>query len=167
MMLETSAFDPAYCVARSGRKKARISSANAAGVSSAGKCPPARHLGPALDISIGLFRKRAGRRQNLAGMFGISGRHHDLFADRNDPWAVAACVVWPETRIDRARQPIEHDIGEKHIAAEMSVDVAIAIAPAAKLLDDPRGEADGRVGERVGERLRPGTHDRRIAGLLL
>src|SRR6267143_1606320 len=49
----------------------------------------------------------------------------------------------------------------------MRIDIAVTSAPRTKLLDNPGGETDRRVGERIGERLRLGAHDPGIAALLL
>ena len=47
----------------------------------------------------------------------------------------------------------------------MRIDIALAIAPRAPLLDDPRRQAGGRIGEPEREGLRFGPHDLDIAGL--
>ena len=56
---------------------------------------------------------------------------------------------------------------EQLVLGEAALDVAVAVAPRPELLDDPRGEAGGRVLERVAERLRLGALDLLVAGALL
>jgi hypothetical protein len=57
-------------------------------------------------------------------------------------------------RTDTPREPIERDVGEQRILRDDGFDVAVAIAPRTKLLDDVSRKARGRIRERVGERLR-------------
>src|SRR5439155_16882031 len=98
------------------------------------------------------------RAQDLFGELGVAGRHRYGF---ERPGAMPARVVRPEGRADRAREPVERDVGEKIVARDA------AIAPGAELLRDPRGEPGGRIGEPIGERLRLRALDRLVAGLLL
>src|SRR5258708_15801254 len=75
--------------------------------------------------------------------------------------------VGPEGRIDLAGEPIEHDVGQKHVTTEVTIDITIAITPVTELLDNPGSQADGGVREGVGERLRFCPHDSRVARLFL
>src|SRR5262245_19759919 len=83
------------------------------------------------------------------------------------PWPVHPRVIWPERRTNRAGEPIKADIREQSIPRDHALDIAAAIRPGAELLDDPRGEAGRRVGQRKGERLRPRPLDPLISGFLL
>src|SRR3954466_1456801 len=111
----------------------------------AGEVPPAPHACPALYIPVHAFGERARRGQDFARMFGIPRRHHHLLAGRNNPRTMQAGTVQPEARIDRAREPIEHDVGQKHVTTEVTVDITVAITPIPELLDDPGSQADGGV----------------------
>ena len=69
-------------------------------------------------------------------------------------------------RAEGARDPVERDVGQQQVAGEDRLDVAAAVAPGPELLDDPRQLAHRRVVQRVGERLRTGALDGRVAALL-
>ena len=49
--------------------------------------------------------------------------------------------------------------------SDHALDVAAAVGPGAELLDDPRGEAGRRVGQRESQSLRPRPLDPLIPGL--
>src|SRR5262249_59264554 len=63
-------------------------------------------------------------------------------------------TVGIERRADRAGEPVETNIREHLIARQRPLDVAVAIRPGAEFLDDPGGEAGGRVVEGEAQRLR-------------
>jgi hypothetical protein len=106
--------------------------------------PAARHPRPALDVSVSALRERARRRQYFPRMLGIPGRHRHLLTSGHGRRAMPAGVIGAAARIEGPREPRNHYVRQQHVAADMPVDVAVAVAPAAKLLDDPRGEPDGR-----------------------
>src|ERR1700730_13049124 len=115
----------------------------------------ARHHTPAPDVAMSARRQRAWRTQDLARKVGISRRNVDRSSFGNGPRPVHARVIRPERRADRTGEPVEADIGKQAVAAECGFDVAAAIRPGAKLLDDPGGEAGRRVGQPEGKRLGP------------
>ena len=58
-----------------------------------------------------------------------------------------ARVVRPERGADGAGDPVEHDVGQQLVLGEAALDVAVAVAPGAELLDDPGGQPGRRVGQ--------------------
>src|ERR1700722_10626454 len=54
---------------------------------------------------------------------------------------------WIERRSDGAGEPVEADVGEHLLAREDAFDVAAAVGPRAKFLDDPRREPHRRIGQ--------------------
>src|SRR5438094_149985 len=56
-------------------------------------------------------------------------------------------AVHAHRRADRPGEPVEHDVGEDLVLREAPLDVAVAVAPRPELLDDPRGQPGGRIGE--------------------
>ena len=63
-------------------------------------------------------------------------------------------VVHAHRRRRRLRDPVHHEVRQQRVLAESALDVAVAVAPRAELLDDPRREPDRRIVERGGQRLR-------------
>ncbi len=76
-------------------------------------------------------------------------------------------AIEPGRRARGAGQPVDHDVVEQQVHREALQRIAAAVAPGLELLDDPGGEADGRIGERHAERLRPRRLDALVGGLLV
>src|SRR5262249_57525309 len=76
-------------------------------------------------------------------------------------------TVGIERRADRAGEPVETNIREHLIARQRPLDVAVAIRPGAEFLDDPGGEAGGRVVEGEAQRVRLRALNPLIAGLFV
>src|ERR1700730_3470924 len=131
-----------------------------------GEMAAARHYGPAPDIGVGPLSQRAGWTQDLGRELSIPGRNVDGLSIGNGPRPVPNGVIGPKRRADRAGEPIKTDIREQSVASECGFDIAAAIRPGAELLDDPRGQARGRVAERKGERLRLGALNPLVAGFV-
>src|SRR5712691_7148142 len=68
-------------------------------------------------------------------------------------WVVSLFVVPAHGSVDRFRYPVEGDGRQQFILCEPAFDVAMAIAPSAKLFDNPGGEARRRISETVRESL--------------
>src|SRR5437762_2176006 len=63
-------------------------------------------------------------------------------------------VVEAHGRRDCAGDPVDHDVREEVLFRKAALDVAVAVAPGAPLLDDPGGEtggADAAFAGRTGE----------------
>src|SRR5215467_12062860 len=124
------------------------------------------HARPTLNVCVETFSERARRRQDLAWMLRVPGWNVDGGALWHDPWLVVPRIVWPEARADRSGHPVQHDVRKQYVACKMPVDVSVAVAPGAKFLDDPRCQADRRIGQRVGQGLRFCSHDPGISRFL-
>src|SRR5690606_19840989 len=109
---------------------------------------------------------RARRAVELLREDRARGRLLDALGRRPEAAGLHRLVVEPRGRRDRPGDPVDHHVGEELILREAALDVAVAVAPGAELLDDPRGEPGGRVVEAVAERLRLGALDLLIAGLV-
>ena len=48
---------------------------------------------------------------------------------------------------DAPPEPVKRDVGKDLVLGEAALDVAVAVAPRAQLLDDPGGNSGGGVGE--------------------
>jgi hypothetical protein len=131
-----------------------------------GEMAAARHYRPTPDVAVCPFCQRAGRPQDLTRELGISRGYIDGSPLGNRPGPVHARVVRPERGADRAGEPVEADIGEQPITSDHALDIAAAVGPGAELLDDPRGEARRRIGQRESQGLRPCPLDPLIPGLL-
>jgi hypothetical protein len=63
-----------------------------------------------------------------------------------------------------AGEPVEHHVGEQVVAVHGVLgQLRRGVGPLLELLDDPGELPDRRVGERVGQRLRPGGLDLEVA----
>src|SRR5215831_6458439 len=124
-----------------------------------------RHRRPALDVQP-LLGHRARWPYDLTWKGEISSRHLDTRARGNGPVSVPVCVVGPEGGVNGAGGPVQHHGRQQFVLGEAPLDFSAAVAPAPELLDDPGRQADGRVGESVGERLRFGSLNPLVAGLL-
>src|SRR5262249_27438266 len=67
---------------------------------------------------------------------------------------VAAVVVEEERGVDRAGHPVEGDDRQELVLCEAALDIAVAVAPGAELVDNPRCQSGRRVVEAEGEGLR-------------
>ena len=65
-----------------------------------------------------------------------------------------------------AGRPVDHDVRQQHVLREGPLDVAVAVAPRAELLDDPGGQARGRVGQPDRERVGLGAPAAARTGVL-
>ena len=63
------------------------------------------------------------------------------------------------------RHPVEGDVGQQLVLGEHRLGIAVAVAPGAELLDDPRRQRHRRVVERDADGLRLGALDLLVAGL--
>src|SRR5712691_7472978 len=113
------------------------------------------HLGPALHAQAAL-RPFARRQVDLFGEKGYASRNFNVL-----PWLklrrrVGALVVGANRRRYGFGGPIEHYVGEQLIFAETPLDLAITIAPCAEFFKNPRGQANRRVIQAIGQRLRLG-----------
>ena len=124
------------------------------------------HLRPAPEVRVYARHPRARRVQDLLREGGVGRRRRHGLLGRDRPRRVVARVVGPEGRVDGAGDPVEHHVRQQRVLVEASLDVSVAIAPRAELLDDPRGEPHRRVGQPVRQRLRLRALDRLVAGLL-
>jgi hypothetical protein len=86
---------------------------------------------PADDVAA--EQREAGRDLDPAGV--LRGRDRGVRA------------VHAHRRADRAGQPVDRDIREDLVPGEGPLDVAAAVAPRPQLLQDPRRQPGGRVGE--------------------
>ena len=102
-------------------------------------------FGDAHDVR-GALEPGPGRADDVAGEQREAGRHLDPAGvlgggDRG------VGAVHAHRRADRRGEPVDGDVGEDLVFGEAPLDVAVAVAPGAELLDDPRGEPGGGVGE--------------------
>jgi hypothetical protein len=130
-----------------------------------GEVAPRGHDGPAADV-VDALGPRARRPHDLLREGGVGRRHLDALAVADRPGRVVARVVGPEGRVDRARDPVERDVGQELVLGKPALDVAAAVAPRPELLDDPGREPGRRVRETEGQRLGLRALDPLVAGLL-
>ena len=97
---------------------------------------PGGHDRPALNV-VRALGPGPGRQQDLAGKRGVGRGDHDALAVRNRPRPMQARVIRPERRVDRAGDPVERHVREQGVFREASLDLTVAVAPRAELLDDP------------------------------
>src|SRR5262249_13622317 len=128
-------------------------------VSAALEARPARDVVETLD-------PRARRLQDLLREDRAAGRDVHPEGLRWELPGVHHLVVEPRRRRRRLRHPVEHHVGEQLVLREAPLDVAVAVAPRAELLDDPGAEPGWGVVQRVAERLRLRALDALVARLL-
>src|SRR6201989_3201762 len=97
----------------------------------------------------------------------IAGRHGNGFSLLNLPRAMHVRIIRPEGRTDRAREPIQSNIGEKLVPRENSLDVSFAVRPGAKFLYDPGSKTRRGVRQSKGQGLWSSTLNPAITGFLL
>src|SRR5918998_290122 len=118
-----------------------------------------------------LLRQRAWGTNDLVGELYVARRRFDspsLWDQVVDyPLPVVAGVVGPKRRPDRARRPVHHHRRNQVVFGESALRIAVAVAPPGELLDDPSGETDGRVGQRVSRSLRARPLQQRVPGFLV
>src|SRR4051812_11623543 len=108
----------------------------------------------------------ARRAEDLARERGIADRYLDA-ATLVAPGRVArALVVDARGARDACRRPIEHEVRQQRVAAEVADHVALAVAPGAELLEQPRGQPGGRVRLRNSERVGLGPLEARVGVLV-
>jgi len=76
-------------------------------------------------------------------------------------------VVESDGGSERFRHPVERDAGQQLVLGEAGFEIPAAFAPAPEFLDDPRGQAGGRVVHPVGEGLRSGALELAVGALVL
>jgi hypothetical protein len=117
------------------------------------------HWGPALDV-IDAFGPWVGWAHGLARNGSIRRRDFDTHL-------LAPRIVRPEGGVDRASHPVNHHVREQLIFGETSLNISPAVAPGTKLFNDPGRQADRRIGQPIGQRLRPGALDPLVAGFFV
>src|SRR6266567_4643195 len=127
-----------------------------------GEVAAPRHLGPAGDV-VALLGPLpwAGDRVLFRGK-----RDADGYVDANRLWRlgiVAAVVVEEEGGVDRAGYPVEGGDRQELVLGEAALDVAVAVAPGAELVDNPGRQASRRIVQAVGQSLRVGALLVRVA----
>src|ERR671917_1728920 len=114
------------------------------------------------------LRQRAWGTNDLVRELYVARRRFDALSLWDQvvdyPFPVMAGVVGPKRRPDRARRPIHHHRRNQVLFGESALRIAVAVAPPGELLDDPSGETDGRVGQRVSRSLRARVLEHRVAG---
>src|SRR5438445_9923624 len=106
-----------------------------------GEVAAGRHPRPAPNV-VDALRPRPRGVEDLARAGGVRGRPLHPGAGGDGPADVAAGVVRPEGRVDGARHPVEHNVGQEYVLGEAPLDVAAAVAPGPKLFPDPGRQAD-------------------------
>src|SRR5437867_3641645 len=86
---------------------------------------------------------------------------------RAQPWSSVYRSGQTTGGVRGVGDPVEHDVGEELILGKPTFHVPVAVAPGTELLDDPGGQAGGRVVQAVGQRLRLRPLDTLVPGLLL
>src|SRR5437867_767469 len=79
--------------------------------------------------------------QPLLREAGDAGRYVDVGRRLASLVGQPRLAVQAHRRRDCARHPIRHDVGDELVACERVLGVALAAAPRAELLDDPREQA--------------------------
>src|SRR5437870_7613747 len=128
-----------------------------------------RHRAPPADIveTFGPFAWRFSLERELSGEAGDTGRHRHVVL-RPDPDPVPPVVEVVAHRAgDRPRYPEERHHGQEPVPGERPLDVARGVGPGPPLLQDPGGEAGGRIVQRISEGLGLGRLDRAVASLLV
>ncbi len=119
-----------------------------------GEVAAQRHVGPVRHVV-------ARARPTTAGSGGSPSGTAPRPVGTVDPPPVARLLtvgqpglaVQARRRRDRARHPIQRHVGEQLVARERVLGIAVAVAPRAELLDDPREQSGGGVVEPDAERL--------------
>src|SRR5262249_12460220 len=132
-----------------------------------GEMAAAGEDGPAAQIHERLLGDRARWTHHFLGEGGVADRGRRRPLDRHGPTPPLAEIIGIERRANRAGEPVETNIREHLIARQRPLDVAVAIRPGAEFLDDPGGEAGGRVVEGEAQRLRLRALNPLIAGLFV
>src|ERR1700683_1614281 len=127
------------------------------------KMASSRHHSPSLDV-VNSLRPMTRRTNQLARKHRHRSWGLDASAGLEAPRMMARFIVKARRRIYRLRDPVDHHIGQQLIFGKTLFDLAMTIAPGAKLLDDPRAQSRRRIIESVCERLRLGSLDPLIAG---
>src|SRR5256885_15211910 len=109
------------------------------------------HARPALHVEDALG-PGARRLDDLPREDGAAGWHLDAEAAGRELVGVDRLVIEAARRVRGLGDPVEHDGGEQLVLREAALDLPVAVAPGAALLDDPRGEAGGRGVWSVGRR---------------
>ena len=91
------------------------------------------------------------------------GRRHFNLSVAEGCRVAARFVIDARRTGDAVRRPVEHQIREQRIARKRLLDVSIAVAPGAELLNDPRREARRRIGLGKREGIGPRALDVAVA----
>ena len=98
------------------------------------------------------------------GIVGDARGHVDAPAGSASRPRLAHLVVQAGRRRRRPRDPVEHHVREQLVLGERPFDVAVAVAPGAELLDDPRRAARPASRRARSRGLRLRALDRRVPG---
>src|SRR6202158_326547 len=110
------------------------------------------HCGPAFDV-VHALGPVARRENQLAGEQRDCRGRLDSSTGLEAPRMMTRFVVEAGRGIYRLRHPVDRDVGEHLIFSEALLDVTVAIAPGAELLDDPRRQSRRRIVQAVSEGL--------------
>ena len=149
---ELAGIDPIGVTARRQarvRTNVRRSSTNSSGCSIAAKWPPRGMSAQCVTWYLRSTHARGSR----SGSFGYA---RDPGRDRHVRQRLGrdACLpVQPHRRRDGAGHPVDRHVREQLVAGERPLGVAVAVAPRAELLQDPREQPGRRVGERGADGL--------------
>ena len=121
-----------------------------------------RHMRPALHV-VDPLDPASRRHHNFLGKKGDSAGHADTITWSKFHGTPAIFPVKTHRRRHALREPINGDVGEQFVFCEDTFDFAFAVAPGAELFDDPSGESDGRIVQRIGETLWLGGLNAEIA----
>jgi hypothetical protein len=100
-----------------------------------------RNVVAALDIGLGWNRQ-------LARKVRYADWNAYLFAGRKSQGPPPALPIQTNRRRHAAGEPVQRHSGQNFVPAEAPFDVAVGVAPAAKLIDYPCGKTYRRVVER-------------------
>src|SRR5947209_7483313 len=109
------------------------------------------HLGPTLNI-VALSSYLLWWHRNILRKHGHTGRYFNT--SRKWFTLTRSLVVETRRRVDRLRDPINHDVCEQFILGKNALDITMTIAPGTKHLNHPTRQTYRRIIQAIRKRLR-------------